>query len=197
MSYPPSLMGLGGMKYLGGVNTATGSSSPSAKSQSVGNYDVVSLDRLSPEQKALFQRLMEGSGAGVDQGLQNLSRLASGDPEQFAALEAPALRQFGQLQGGLASRFSGMGMGARRSSGFQNTTNAAAMDLAERLQGQRMNLQQSAIDQLLGLSKSLLGTDMYNQGFLPKSKPFWQELLLGLSGGIGQGIGALPGLMFT
>ncbi len=133
----------------------------------------------------LFSKMMSGSSSGIQGGLQNLSGLANGDESQFSKLEAPSLRQFSGLQGNLSSRFSGMGSGARRSSGFQNTANAAGVDLAERLQGNRMNLQQSAIEQLLGLGTKLLGTTLHENAFIPKQKGFWKELLGNFSSGLG------------
>lgn len=145
--------------------------------KSVGGYNVKRLQQFTPEQMQLFQQLMGGVGPGLQGGLSQLSNLAAGDQSQFEQLEAPALRQFGELQGNLASRFSGMGSGARRSSGFQNTMNSAASDLAERLQSQRLQLQQNAIQQLLGLSNQLLGQRPYEQ-FLQEKKPKgWQQLL--------------------
>jgi hypothetical protein len=157
-------------------------------------YKQVSTPNLSPEQMQLFQQLLGGSQGGIGAGLENLSGLAGGGQSQFEQLEAPAMRQFQGLQGQLASRFSGMGSGARRSSGFQNASSGAATDLAERLQGQRLGLQQSAISQLLGLSNSLLGTSLSDNFLIPKKKSFLQELLGGLSGGLGQAGGSLAGL---
>ncbi len=159
-------------------------------------YQQISSPNLSPEQMSLFQQLMGGSQKGIGAGLQNLSGLASGDQSQFEQLEAPAQRQFQELQGGLASRFSRMGSGARRSSGFQNTVTNAGTDLAERLQGKRMGLQQNAIEQLLGIGGKLLGTNLSDNYLIPKKKPFWQELLGSAAGGIGQGIGFGLGGLF-
>lgn len=142
----------------------------------------------------LLYSLIGGQGGGLSQGLQGLNKMASGDQSQFSQAEAPALRQHQQLLGNLASRFSGMGSGARGSSGFQNTASEATTDLAERLQGQRMNYQQQALQQLLGLSESLLNRPTFQSGFAPKKKPFWQELAGGAAQGFGQGLGMLPGL---
>ena len=89
-----------------------------------------------------------------------------------------------------------MGSGARRSSGFQNTVTNAGTDLAERLQGKRMGLQQNAIEQLLGIGGKLLGTNLSDNYLIPKKKPFWQELLGSAAGGIGQGIGFGLGGLF-
>lgn len=166
----------------------------SGKQKGLTGYQQASMSRLSPEQQQLFQALLGGSMGGLENGLQSLSGLAGGDEEAFRKLEAPALRQFGQLQGNIASRFSGMGSGARRSSGFQNALGGAATDFAERLQSQRMGLQQNAIAQLLGLSESLLGRDTQENFLVPKQKPAWQELLMSLVPGLGQGLGTAGSL---
>ncbi len=157
---------------------------------------------LNPEQQQLFSQLLGGSKQGISKGLGNLSSLAGGDEQAFNQLEAPALRQFSGLQGNIASRFSGQGSGARKSSGFQNTMSGAAGDFAERLQSQRMGLQQNAIKELLGLGESLLGTKTFETNLIEKKKkkmPWWQSLMAtlgggasgnlagGFTGGIGQG----------
>lgn len=164
-----------------------------SKQQAPSGYNAASLSRLSPEQMQLFQSLLGGSMPGLQGGLSNLSGLASGDQSQFAQLEAPAMRQFAGLQGNIASRFSGAGVGGRRSSGFQNTMGGASADFAERLQSQRMGLQQGAIQQLLGLSKDLLGTQTHENFLVPKQKPAWQEFMMGLAPGIGQAAGLWAG----
>lgn len=147
-------------------------------------YRGISVPNKTPQQMDLFNFLTGGASQGLRSGgMDFLSGLAGGDPSQFAQMEAPALRQFGQLQGNIGSRFSGIGSGAQRSSGFQNTMSGAAGDLAERLQGNRINLQQNAVNQLLGLSQSLLGQDLNENMLIPKKTPFWQDLLLGLVGG--------------
>jgi len=121
-----SLTGATGMSAMGGATG--GNKIPSG-------YKLGQIQQFTPEQQQLFQRLF--SQVSPD---SFLSRLASGDQSQFEALERPALKQFGELQGNLASRFSGMGSGARRSSGFQNTASTAAQDFAEKLQSQRLGL---------------------------------------------------------
>lgn len=134
------------------------------------------LQQFSPEQMNLFQQMFGQVGPQ-----SYLSRLAGGEEGAFDQLEAPALKQFGELQGQLGSRFSGMGMGARRGSGFQNTANQATSDFAQALQGQRMELQRNALKDLMGISESLLGQRPYEQSFIKKQKPWWQQLLLGVN----------------
>lgn len=134
------------------------------------------LQQFTPEQMQLFQQMFGHLGPD-----SFLSKLAGGDESMFEQLEAPALRQFQGLQGQMASRFSGMGTGARQSSGFQNTANQATADFAGQLQSQRMGLQNQAIKDLMGMSNQLLGQRPYEQFLTKKQLPFWQQLLLGIN----------------
>jgi hypothetical protein len=120
-----------------------------------------------------------------------LSRLAAGDPNEFAAMEKPALQQFNALQGNIASRFSGMGMGARNSSGFQNSMNSAAQDFAGQLQSNRAKMRQQAIMDLMGLSNQILGQKPYEKGLVQepheeqgKALGGWGSVIGGVGGGI-------------
>lgn len=146
-------------------------------------YKKGSLRQFTPEQMQLFQQMF--SNVGPD---SYLSRLAGGDQGIFDEMEAPALRQFSGLQGNIASRFSGMGTGGRKSSGFQNTMNTASSDFAQDLQSKRQGLQQQAIKDLMGLSSDLLGQRPYDQFLAPK-----QEKKSGWGGLIGAGLGGLGG----
>lgn len=147
-------------------------------------YQQGQLQQFTPEQMKLFQSMFGHVAPG-----SFLSRLASGDQTIFNEMEAPAMRQFNEMQGGLASRFSGMGMGARNSSGFQNTMNSATSNFAQDLQSKRQDLQRQAIMDLMGMSNSLLGQKPYEQ-FLNK-KPDFLSQLLGNLGGIGDLLGGI------
>jgi len=133
------------------------------------------MQKFTPEQMQLFQQMFGDVGSD-----SYLSRLAGGDQSLFQEMEAPALRQFGELQGGLASRFSGMGLGARNSSGFQNTMNQATSSFAQDLAGKRQDLQRQAMMDLASLRSNLLSQSPYER-FLtkkaPKKKSFWESLL--------------------
>lgn len=151
--------------------------------------------QFTPEQMELFKQMFSQVGPG-----SYLSRLAGGDEDLFRQIEAPALRQFGEFQGNLASRFSGMGSrGARRSSGFQNQATQGGIDLAERLQSQRQGLQQQALRDLMSMSQQLLSERPYEHMLLrqEEEEPFWQKLLAGglpiAGAGIGGFFGGLPG----
>lgn len=157
-------------------------------------YDSVNIP-ADPNIMALWKSIQGGIQPGLEKGLGHLGNLAGGGDEQmWNQLEAPAMRQFGQLQGQMGSRFSGMGSGARRSSGFQNTMTGAAGSLAEQLQSQRMNLQNSAIQQLMSMSGQLLQTPLSDTMLMPKKKPFWQDLISGIGAAGGQAAGQFGGL---
>jgi len=147
------------------------------------------LAQFTPEQMGLFQQLFQHVSPQ-----SYLSRLASGDQSAFEQTEAPAMRQFQELQGQLASRFSGAGMGARRSSGFQNVANQATSDFAQDLASRRQALQQQAIRDLLGLGESLLAQRPFESFITSKPMPFWKQLLGGASPGIGSALGNFGGL---
>ena len=176
-----SLFGQSGLK--GATGSSAGNRIPSGYRQGqIANY--------SPEQMDLFKSLF--GQVGPD---SYLSKLAGGDQETFNQIEAPALRQFGALQGNIASRFSGGGtFGSRRSSGFQNTMAGESSDFAQQLQSQRQGLQRQALQDLMGISDSLLNQRPYQTFLTPKKKSFLQELLGGLAGGVGQGIGTFGSL---
>ena len=155
-----------------GIPGATGNIIPKG-------YTYGKIQQYTPEQMQLFSQLFGQVGPESFTG-----RLARGDEGTFQQMEAPAMRQFSGLMGGLGSRFSGMGMGARKSSGFQQAGSQAAQEFAERLQSQRMGYQQQAIRDLMSMSGELLGQRPYEQMVTEKPKPFWQQMALaGTAGG--------------
>ncbi len=151
-------------------------------------YQMGQMQNFTPEQMNLFQNMF--SHIGPD---SYLSKLAGGDQGTFEQMEAPAMRQFAGLQGNLASRFSGMGMGARRSSGFQNTANQASSDFAQSLQSRRQELQSQAIRDLMGMSNQLLGQRPH-ENYLQENDdhPFWQKILGGALPMAGTAFGFTP-----
>ena len=155
--------------------TPTGSMK-SFKEKIPSGYKAGALQQFTPEQMQLFQRLF--GQVGPD---SYLSKLAGGDEGLFQQIEAPAFRQFNELQGNLASRFSGMGLGGRHTSGFQNASTAAASNFAQDLQSQRQNLQRQAIMDLMGISESLLGQRPHER-FITEKEPSFLDKWLGLAG---------------
>lgn len=187
--------GMMNMRTMQGSN-ATGSNAASSSNatgkttmQKLGGYRHFQTQQFTPEQMQLFQSLFGQLGPD-----SFLGKLAGGDQSTFEQLEAPAMRQFGELQGGLASRFSGMGTGARKSSGFQNTANQASSDFAQQLQSNRLGLQRQAMGDLMGFSNQLLGQRPYNQFAQEKPRSFLEELTLALTAAGGQVLrGAVSG----
>jgi len=140
-------------------------------------YAAGQLQQFSPEQMQLFRQLFGQVGPE-----SYLSQLAGGSQEGFEQQEAPALRQFNELQGNIASRFSqgggGQGaLGARRSSGFQNYQNQASSNFAQDLSSKRQDLQRQAINDLMGISSNLLAQKPFERTLTEKPKPWWQSLL--------------------
>ena len=128
-------------------------------------YKQGQMQQFTPEQMQLFQSLF--GQVGPD---SYLSKLARGDEGTFSQIEAPALKQFGELQGQIGSRFAGMGMGAQKGSGFRNTLNQATSDFATQLQSQRQQLQRQAIQDMFGMSQQLLEQRPYEQFLIEKQK---------------------------
>jgi hypothetical protein len=195
--------GSSGGQNMAGSNLASGGM---MKEKIPSGYKKSTLNNFTPEQHQLFQQLF--SHAGPD---SYLSRLAGGDQSTFGEIEAPAMRQFQELQGDIASRFSGKGLGARRGSGFKNYINQETSDFAMQLQAKRQGLQRQAIQDLMGISNDLLSKRPYENSLVQKqekqsSGAGWGALggatiggLVGLAGGpfgayagaqIGQGIGS-------
>lgn len=166
------------------------------------------LSTLSSGQKGLMQQLLgslQGQSSNIQQsplyqqGSSFLQNLLSGSPEATAAFEAPYMRQFNeQIVPGLAERFTGLG--AQSSSAFTQALGSAGASLQEQLASLRGNLglqaagqglqyAQQPISNYQGMAGLGLGTQ--TQAYAPKQQPFWQRLLLGLSGGVGQGAGSI------
>lgn len=168
-----------GMGPFGGKRGGSGDIIPKG-------YNVAQMQQFTPQQMKLHgQQFAQVSPNSY------LGRLAAGDQSAFAETEEPAMRQFAQLQGNLASRFSGMGMGARKSSGFQNTTTAAAQDFASQLASKRMDMRRQAIDDLMGFSNQILNQKPYERSLAEKQ----QKEGNGWGGIIGGALGAGAGML--
>lgn len=174
-------------RSYGNTKTSAGGYKPSfSVGKSKGGYRPAQLQQFSPEAMDLYQRMF----SQLDPE-SFMSRLAAGDEELFNQIEAPALRQFSGLQGNIASRFSGMGSGARRSSGFQNTMGEAASNFAQDLQSQRLGLQRNAIRDMQEMSNQLLNQRPYENFLVKKEPSALQQFLSQIFGGLGQGAGSL------
>lgn len=153
-------------------------------------YKKGSIQQFDPRQMQLYESLFQHAGPD-----SFLSRLAGGDERAFSETEAPAYRAFNQQIGQLSSRFSGMGMGARKSSGFQNTATQAASDFSQDLASRRQALQFQALQELRGMSSELLGQRPYQHFLIEKQQrpSFGQQLLSGVAPLAGAAIGGFAG----
>lgn len=132
-------------------------------------YRAGQMQQFTPDQMNLFKQMF--SQVSPD---SYTSRLAGGDQSAFDETEAPAMRQFSELMGGLSSRFSAGGgqgsLGNRRSSGFQNSATSAASNFAQDLHSQRHSMRQQAIKDLMGMSGDLLGQRPQEQFLVKKQQ---------------------------
>jgi len=161
-------------------------------------YNQVQTPRLDPQQQQLFSQAFGAISPSIGGAFGQLGQLAGGNAGAYEELEAPAFRNLQRGLGATASRFSGMGTGARRSGGFARETGDQSRQLAENLQGQRLGLQQGFMNQLMSLYSSLLGTETHENSLIQKQKPWWQELALSLGPGLAQAgtsFGGQAGLM--
>ena len=154
-------------------------------------YAAGSIQQFSPEQMGLFKSLFSQVSPG-----SKLAGLAGGDEAAFAPMEQQAMRDFQSFSGQNASRFSGLGMGARRGSGFQNAQTQGTQDFALQLANQRQGLQRQALQDLMGMSGMLLGQHPQENFLVKKDLPFWQQMGLGAVGGAGNALGSLVGGLF-
>ena len=152
------------------------------KGKSKGGLTPFSMQQFTPEAMQLYQHLFSQLGPN-----SFINKLAGGDQGAFNELEAPALRQFGELQGNIASRFSGAGSGARHSSGFQNTMNQASSNFAQDLQSQRLGIRNQALRDMMGMSNQLLQQRPYEQFVAEKKPSFLKQMLAGIAGPALQG----------
>jgi len=147
-------------------------------------------NRFSPEQQAFQQQLLGGLGMPMGSGLEYLQQILSGDPEAFAAFEAPIKQQFEQeVIPGISERFAGMGTGgAQDSSAFQQTLGRAGKELSTQLGALRAGLKNQALQQLQGLT---------GQGFQTGIENLYDPGSYGLVGGFLEGAGEGAGKAAT
>ena len=135
---------------------------------------------ISPKVQQLLDQIR---GGGFNKGLERRQRLAAGDQDAFAELEAPQRREFTSQIGQLGSRFAGTG--GLGSSAFQNATGTAASNFSQDLGAQRFKIQEDSLDSLLGLYERLLS----HETVTPESN-ILGDILGGAAGGAAQGFAA-------
>lgn len=140
-------------------------------------YGHARLDQYTPEQHQLLSDMMQHANPN-----SFLSQIAGGNENAFSQMEAPAHRQFQGQIGELGSRFSGLGMGARKGSGFNIAAGQATNDFASQLQSNRLGLMRQAQQDLFGLSDQLLNKRPYENSLVDKPQNWLEKLFAGLGG---------------
>jgi len=140
-------------------------------------YNAYSQPTMDPTTAGLHEQMTKQIGTGASTGLDWLNKVAGGSDEAFKDLEAPAFRQFEGSMGQLGSRFSGMGTGGTKSSGFRLAAGGMASDLAQDLQSKRMAMQSDAVKQLMGMSTNLMQTPTAQYGLSKKAPTFLETFL--------------------
>ena len=103
-------------------------------------------------------------------GSSFLQQLLSGNPEAFAAFEAPYLQNFQQkIAPGIAERFAGAGTGAGAlgSSAFANSLAEASRNLQTDLASLRSGLQMQALPQALGYAQAPISNRLQASQLIP------------------------------
>ena len=152
-----------------GMQGAYSSKGPYQGKKLGGGYTQGQMPNFTPEMMEFFSSLMDQLGEG-----SFLSRLANGDDSLTQEMEQGNMKEFNDLQGQMGSRFSGMGMGAQKGSGFKNAQNQASSDFASKLQGDRSAMRMNAIKELQGMGNNLLQQKPYENVAIAPGKPWWE-----------------------
>lgn len=132
-------------------------------------YKLGQIQQYTPAQMQEFERRAQELSSDSP-----LRRLGQGDQAAIDEFEAPALRQFNQIQGNIASRFSGGSgagsLGQRNSSAFQNANTQAASSFAQDLAGRRQDLMRQAREELRASSNDLLSARPYENMLIEKQQ---------------------------
>ncbi len=138
---------------------------PASRGHSIPpGYKYGQIPQFTPQMFEIFKNM--ANLAGPD---SYLSKIAGGDEETFSTIENPLKKQFQGTLGTLGSEFSGVGLGARKSSGFKNATSQAINDFTMNLQNKRQELMKQAITDLMGYQNMALSQQPYDQFLVPKN----------------------------
>lgn len=138
------------------------------------------LQQYTPEQMQLYQQ--QFGNVGPD---SYLNRLAGGDEDAFSEMEAPAWKNLARAQGQLGSRYSGMGTGAQKSSGFRNEQGQLGSDFAQQLASRRLDYRRQAQQDLHSMTQDLLGQRPYER-YLVEKGPSSTEKAFNMFGPLAQ-----------
>jgi hypothetical protein len=154
------------------------------------------VETMSPEQKQFMSQILAqlsgqgGLGQGYGQALGILQQFLSPESDTFKNFEQPHLQEFqNKTLPGIAERFAGAGGGmggALSSSGFGQALGSAGSDLQTNLAAMKSQLQQGALQNILGQYNAMSGMTLGAQ-------PFGYQKQQGSPGLVGQLGGGLLG----
>lgn len=172
-----SLVGKHGPAGQTAMGNSAGQRSRSSGDIIPKGYSKGQIQNFTPEQMQMLQQLI--GMVGPD---SQIAQMAGGNAN-WDEIEAPAWRQFQEAQGQLGSRFSGMGMGAQRGSGFKNQAGQLGSDFAMNLASQRQGLTRQALNDLMSMSNMLMGQRPQDKFLIEKPQKqqeqggFWNSVL--------------------
>jgi len=134
-------------EWFGGAGSAGG---PMGAAEGIGTYST-----LTPEQQEASKEVLKSGLAGLGKYSPDFAPIAQKYRNEFASGVVPSL----------AERFSGLGAGAQKSSGFQQALGQAGAGLSENLAAAEQGYNQQALDYY----KSLLG-----QGLKPQIESYYK-----------------------
>ncbi len=113
------------------------------------------LPIYSDEQTGLINSLVQGTSPLNQDALNYIQQILSGDPQALQSFEQPYLDQYNeQIVPGIAERFSGLG--AQRSSAFNQAMAQGARGLSTDLASLRSGLKNQALNQLNQMNQTAL-----------------------------------------
>lgn len=113
---------------------------------------------MSPEQKQTFDQMLQGIQGSSSGLFDTLKQQLNPTQENMQAFEAPSMRQFQeQTLPGIAAAYHNPSFSDAGSSGMRNAMSGAGVDLQERLQSMRSQLQTHAMDTLSNLMSNTIG----------------------------------------
>ncbi len=109
------------------------------------------VPKFTQPQQDIFSQLQTGTAGALPAGFEQILAMLTQDPQAAKQFEAPAMRQFEeQILPTIAERFTGLlGEGAQTSSAFGQQLGAAGAGLAEKLQLQRGERSDQAMQRLM------------------------------------------------
>ncbi|MCE5319403.1 MAG: hypothetical protein LLG04_18815 [Parachlamydia sp.] len=185
-----------------GAGALAGSFGGKSSTWSGQKEKIEKLSTLLPQQKHMLEKLLKHperqysditQNPNYQSGSNYINQILSQNPEMMKQFEAPYMRQFNeQVVPGISERFSGLG--AQRSSGFNQAMAQAGSGLSEQLAAMRANLGMQALAPALSYSQMpfqqqyMQGSQDLDRMRLGLGTPAFGYHVTDAQPGIGQGV---------